>query len=106
MEARRQLLSVSGIGYETADSILLYALGKPIFVVDAYTRRIFLRHGLIEEDYGYEELRSFFEDAFEPDPVLYNEFHALLCNTGAVYCRRKPNCQNCPALKILGEPTI
>jgi endonuclease-3 related protein len=105
-EARRRLLSVSGIGYETADSILLYALGMPVFVVDAYTRRIFLRHGLIDETYGYEELRGIFEEAFAPDPVFYNEYHALLCHVGARFCRRKPDCAHCPALQILGEPTL
>jgi endonuclease-3 related protein len=106
IEARSQLLAVSGIGYETADSILLYALGMPVFVVDAYTRRIFLRHGLIGEECGYEDLRGLFEDTFSPDPVFYNEFHALLCQVGARFCRRKPDCANCPAWQMLGEPTL
>jgi len=106
LEARSLLLEVSGIGRETADSILLYALRKPIFVVDAYTWRILVRHGLAGEDWGYEELRALFENAFAPDPEFYNEFHALLCHTGAKYCRRKPDCPACPALKILGEPIL
>jgi endonuclease III related protein len=104
--ARRRLLSLSGIGYETADSILLYALGKPVFVVDAYTKRILTRHSLIGEDSNYEETRAYFEDALDPDPVLFNEFHALLCLTGAKYCRKKPLCDQCPAREILGEPIL
>lgn len=103
--ARARLLAIPGIGRETADSILLYALGMPVFVVDAYTKRIFLRHGLINGDCGYETLRGFFEDALNPDPVLYNEYHALLCHVGAVFCKPRPDCVNCPARVILGEAT-
>jgi len=106
LEARGKLLNLSGIGYETADSILLYALGMPIFVVDAYTKRILIRHSMIDEECGYEELRAFFEDALDPDPILYNEFHALLCLSGAKFCRKKPLCDQCPALEILGEPVL
>ena len=75
---RHQLLSVKGIGPETADGILLYALGMPTFVVDTYTYRIFSRHQLIDEDIGYEELRAYFMDHLPADPLLYNEYHALL----------------------------
>jgi len=103
--ARERLLGLPGIGYETADSILLYALGKPVFVVDAYTRRILSRHGLIERDCGYEPMRMFFEDALDPDAGLFNEFHALLCLLGARYCRKKPLCRECPARGVMGEPT-
>jgi endonuclease-3 related protein len=102
--ARRELLSVPGIGYETADSILLYALGMPVFVVDAYTKRILTRHHIVPEDCGYEELREFFEDRLEPDPVFFNEFHAQLCRLGAEYCRKRPRCGDCPARTVLGEP--
>ncbi len=105
-EARLRLLAVPGIGFETADSILLYALGMPVFVVDAYTKRIALRHGLVSEECEYEELRSLFERALDPDPSLYNEFHALLCHLGATHCRRKPDCGRCPARAILGEPAL
>lgn len=105
-EARRNLLALPGIGYETADSILLYALGKPVFVVDAYTKRICARHGMISGECGYEELRGYFEDALEPSAELFNEFHALLCRLGAEYCRRKPRCEGCPARELLGDPVV
>ena len=94
---RHQLLSVKGIGPETADSILLYALGMPTFVVDAYTHRIFSRHQLIDEDIGYEELRAYFMDHLPSDPLLYNEYHALLVRLGKEYCKKKnPRCDECP----------
>jgi endonuclease III related protein len=94
---RSQLLEVRGIGPETADSILLYALGMPTFVVDAYTHRIFFRHQLIEEDISYEDLRSFFMDHLPLDPGLYNEYHALLVRLGKDYCKKKnPRCEECP----------
>ncbi len=104
--ARERLLALNGIGFETADSILLYALGRPVFVVDAYTRRILSRHGLVERDCAYEPMRRFFEDAIEPDAALYNEYHALLCHLGAVYCRKKPLCGSCPARDVMGEPVL
>ena len=104
--ARRRLLALSGIGYETADSILLYALKKPVFVVDAYTKRILTRHGLAEPVWGYEDLRVFFEDVFEPDPDFYGEFHALLCLLGADACKRKPRCDECPVCNVLGKPVL
>jgi endonuclease-3 related protein len=94
---RPQLLEVKGIGPETADSILLYGLGMPTFVVDAYTHRIFSRHQLIEEDIGYDDLRSFFMDHLPLDPGLYNEYHALLVRLGKGYCKKKnPRCEACP----------
>lgn len=94
---RERLLGVKGIGPETADSILLYALGKPSFVVDAYTKRIMNRHALIHEDCHYEELRELFTDALPEDVGLYNEFHALLVRVGNRFCRpRKPLCDQCP----------
>jgi endonuclease-3 related protein len=94
---RQQLLSVKGIGPETADSILLYALGMPTFVVDAYTHRIFSRHQLIDEDISYEELRAYFMDRLPSDPQLYNEYHALLVRLGKEYCKKKnPRCEECP----------
>jgi len=94
---REELLAVSGIGPETADSILLYALGQPSFVADAYTRRILCRHGLTPEDAHYDELREFFMDVLEPDAAFYNEFHALLVRVGHHYCKPKsPLCGTCP----------
>jgi endonuclease III related protein len=94
---RSQLLSVKGIGPETADSILLYALEIPTFVVDTYTHRIFSRHRLIDEEIGYEDLRSFFMDRLPSDPKLYNEYHALLVRLGKDYCKKKnPRCEECP----------
>ena len=93
---REKLLGVSGIGPETADSILLYALGKPVFVVDAYTRRIMSRHGLVGKDVKYEELREFFEAHLPRDVTLFKEFHALLVKIGAQFCKKTPLCDECP----------
>jgi endonuclease-3 related protein len=93
---REKLLGVTGIGPETADSILLYALGKPVFVVDAYTRRILSRHGMVEQEVNYEELQRFFEEHLPRDVPLFKEFHALLVRTGAQFCKREPRCNECP----------
>jgi len=96
-KAREKLLSVSGIGPETADSILLYAGGLPIFVIDAYTKRILLRHGLATEEMGYPELQELFMRHLPPDPQLFNEYHALLVACGKNYCRpKRPLCKQCP----------
>ncbi|MHC1788820.1 endonuclease III domain-containing protein [Solidesulfovibrio sp.] len=100
--ARKRLLAVKGVGPETADSILLYGLGLPSFVVDAYTARICSRHGLVPEEAGYDELRELFMDALPPDVALYNEFHALLVRVGNAYCRpRAPRCETCPLERFL-----
>ncbi|MFP5221788.1 MAG: endonuclease III domain-containing protein [Acidobacteriota bacterium] len=94
---RGELLDVSGIGPETADSILCYALGMPSFVVDAYTRRILSRHGLLPEDADYEETRDFFMDVLDPDPALLGDFHAQLVCVGNRYCKtRNQLCDTCP----------
>ncbi len=93
---REQLLAVKGIGKETADSILLYALGMPTFVVDTYTYRVFTRHQLIEPEADYDELRDFCMWNLEEDIQLYNEFHALLVMVGKNHCKPKPKCQGCP----------
>lgn len=93
---RPALLSVKGIGPETADSILLYALSKPTFVIDAYTFRILSRHSLIPETYAYEELRQLFMDHVPGEVLLYQEYHALLVRLGKVWCRPKPQCDACP----------
>jgi len=97
LELREKLLGVHGIGPETADSILLYAGGKDIFVVDAYTRRILSRHGWVAEQAPYEEMRTLIESALPRDVSRYNEFHALLVNVGKNWCRpREPRCSQCP----------
>ncbi len=98
---REELLAIYGIGPETADSILLYALGKQTFVVDAYTRRIFIRHGWMTEKATYENIRQFFMTHLPRDIQLYNEFHALLVYVGNRFCRRKPMCDECPLKKYL-----
>jgi endonuclease III related protein len=93
---RDKLLSVKGIGPETADSILLYALGKPIFVVDAYTRRILLRHGMITGDASYGEVQDLFMNNLPLDVKLFNEYHALLVHLGKTSCKKDPKCAICP----------
>jgi endonuclease-3 related protein len=93
---RDGLLSVKGIGPETADSILLYAANRPVFVVDAYTFRILFRHAMVDESASYETLQSFFMDHLPDDSALFNEFHALIVQTGKSYCRRTPRCNECP----------
>jgi endonuclease-3 related protein len=102
-DLREQLLSVSGIGRETCDSIVLYAAGKPTFVVDAYTARVLLRHDLIDESADYEEIKETFESSLPADAALFNEFHALLVRVGKLYCRKRPRCESCP-LRVLFEP--
>jgi endonuclease III related protein len=99
---RERLLSVHGIGPETADSILLYAGKHPVFVVDAYTRRLLERHQLAMPTQGYEEIRQLFERSLPGDAALYNEFHALIVRTGKEYCRtRNPRCSECPLHSFL-----
>ncbi|MFH0877541.1 MAG: endonuclease III domain-containing protein [Candidatus Omnitrophota bacterium] len=94
---RRQLLSVNGIGPETADSVLLYALDKPIFVIDAYTRRIFSRHHLLKEDSDYQDIQDFFMRHLSPQGKLFNEYHALLVKCAKEFCRKsKAHCRECP----------
>ena len=92
---RRELLSLKGIGPETADSILLYAAGYPFFVVDAYTRRLSSRLGLAAEDATYAELQALFMDKLPSDSDLFNEYHALLVQHAVTYCRKKPRCDSC-----------
>ncbi len=98
---RRELLVLSGIGPETADSILLYAFHRPVLVVDAYTRRILSRHGFsLPPD--YEGLRRFLEARLPRSVPVYQEFHALLVAIGKRYCRRKPHCDHCPVAALWG----
>ena len=104
LELREKLLAVHGIGPETADSILLYAGHKNVFVIDAYTKRIFSRHGFVSADVPYEELRSKIEAALPRDVSRYNEFHALLVQVGKNWCRpRDPRCAECPLHPFLGD---
>lgn len=99
---RNRLLTVKGIGPETADSILLYAGGLPTFVVDAYTMRMLTRHCLLEEKSSYETVRRLFMDNIPPQPTLYNEFHALIVELGKNYChKRKPACESCPLHELI-----
>jgi endonuclease-3 related protein len=93
---RVRLLQVHGVGPETADSILLYALEKPVFVIDAYTKRILSRHILMEYDKSYEEFQKIFHSSLKKDVKLFNEYHALFVRLGKTYCRKKPICKGCP----------
>lgn len=93
---REELLSVKGIGRETADSILLYAFEKAVFVVDTYTARVMIRHGLIDHEADYEQLRDLFESNLPSNTKLYNDYHALLVQVGKKHCKPKPKCAGCP----------
>ncbi|MBN1913031.1 MAG: endonuclease III domain-containing protein [Candidatus Omnitrophica bacterium] len=94
---RQELLDVNGIGKETADSILLYALNKPVFVVDAYTKRILARHHFIKEDADYDKVQGIFRQNLKTDIRLFNEYHALLVKLGKDFClKRRPKCDTCP----------
>jgi endonuclease-3 related protein len=96
-ELRPRLLAVKGVGPETADCILLYALNLPSFVVDAYTARIMSRHLFLPEDAGYDELQAFFADVLPADPALFGEFHALIVRLGKTWCgRTRAKCETCP----------
>ena len=97
-DLRKKLLEIYGIGKETADSIILYAFEQPIFVIDAYTKRIFSRIGLISKKMKYDKIRKTFEDNLQKDRQLFNEYHALIVVHAKVYCKRKPLCKSCPLL--------
>jgi endonuclease-3 related protein len=101
---REQLLAINGIGPETADSILLYAVCKPTFVVDAYTHRIAVRHGWVEPEAGYEELKEYFESRLPEEVSVLNEMHAQLVTVGKRFCRpREARCDQCPLQPFLPE---
>jgi endonuclease-3 related protein len=103
-ELREELLGVSGIGPETADSILLYALNKPAFVVDSYTKRILSRHKLVGEGAAYGQVQELFTGSLRPDPKLFNEYHALLVRLAKDFCRsRRALCEACPLGKDHGK---
>ncbi|HIJ22569.1 MAG: endonuclease [Gammaproteobacteria bacterium] len=101
LQLRTALLEINGVGPETADDILLYAFERPVFVVDAYTRRIFQRGGWLQGKEHYEEVRNkvevYFSDQSESEQVrIYKEFHGLIVNHAKLYCRKKPQCEKCP----------
>lgn len=93
---RNELLDISGIGPETADSMLLYGFGRTVFVVDAYTRRIVERHRLVPIGASYDEIKSFFESNLKKSLKIFNEFHALIVRLGKTYCKTVPRCDECP----------
>jgi len=98
---RNEILGIKGIGPETCDSILLYALEKPVFVVDAYTKRVFSRHNIVDEDATYDEIQSVFEKNLNRDVKLFNEYHALIVQLAKDKCKnRKPVCETCPLFCI------
>ena len=97
---REELLTIKGVGRETADSILLYAFDRPIFVVDAYTARVVFRHELISPEADYEQLKELFESSLPADTPLFNEYHALLVRVGKEFCRPKARCPGCPLEKL------
>ena len=101
---REELIAVRGIGPETCDAILLYAGGKPSFVVDAYTRRLFSRLGLVREDDDYHQVRALFMNVLPPDVALFNEYHALIVEQCKRHCKKKPNCDGCPLRGICTLP--
>ncbi len=99
---REGLLGLNGIGPETADSIMLYSFGKQFFVVDAYTRRIFSRIGILTGEEGYEQIRDLFETNLPGDVLIYQEYHALIVEHGKRFCGKKPVCEGCPLETICG----
>jgi endonuclease-3 related protein len=97
---RKELLSIKGVGPETADSIILYAAEKPVFVIDAYTKRIFSRLGFCKADVSYDELQNLFHKNLKKNHKLFNEYHALIVELGKNYCRKKPLCSECILTKL------
>lgn len=104
-ELRAKLLRVKGIGEETADSILLYAGHKPVFVVDQYTRRIFARHALIDGSEKYQYIQGFIMDRLPADVLLFNQYHALIVNAGKQFCKKDPLCTECPLGRMRNRRT-
>ena len=99
-ELREALLATHGIGPETADSIMLYAAGRPVFVIDAYTRRTFSRMGFVPERDTYDGWQSLFVESLPPSAPLFNEYHALIVRLGKGACRKQPLCRDCPLSSI------
>ena len=105
-DLRGELLALSGIGPETADSILLYALDKPVFVVDSYTVRVLARHGLVDPDSTYHDVQAYFHERLSPDEADFKDFHAQFVEVGKRYCRKRaPLREGCPLYGVLGAPT-
>jgi endonuclease-3 related protein len=98
--AREKLLGIKGIGMETADSILLYAGSYPIFVVDAYTKRVFSRHHFFKHNATYQEIQDFFMENLPCNTYLFNEYHALIVELGKRICKKVPNCKECPIREL------
>ncbi len=101
---RKELLTINGVGKETADSIILYAAQKPIFVVDAYTKRVLSRHGLLPQDGEYDIVQDYFHSHLPRDTALFNDYHAQFVALGKHYCKTKPLCEECPLLEVLSSP--
>ncbi len=102
-ELRSELLSIYGIGPETADSIILYGANKPTFVIDRYTHRFLNRHGLCDSKYDYHKLQKLFINNLEPDVELFKEYHALIVCLGKNICKQKPLCKDCPLQYLFEE---
>jgi len=101
--SRQELLDIKGIGPETADSILLYALGRPFFVIDMYTKRIMSRIGLCDNKAGYDELQQMFHAQLPKDAEMFNEYHALLVELAKQHCMKKPSCNGCPVAGLCSQ---
>jgi endonuclease III related protein len=101
---RAELLSINGVGPETADSIVLYAAEKPLFVIDAYTKRILSRHGVLPLEKSYDDFRGLFTRVLPPDVPLYNQYHAMFVRVGNRFCRATPRCDACPLKGWRGVP--
>ena len=106
LRLREELLSVNGIGPETADSILLYAGEKPVFVIDAYTKRIFSRHGVLSYEKSYDEFQELFMRQLPRSVTLYNQYHGMFVNIGKDFCRKRPLCASCPLNGWRGVPPL
>jgi len=102
-ELRHELLAINGIGPETADDILLYACGKPVFVIDAYTKRILTRHGIVPHTATYHQMQELFHEHLPEDIQLYAEYHGLIVWTGKHFCKTKPQCAGCPLEPCLSK---
>ncbi len=99
---REQLMQIKGFGPETVDTILLYGGQRPTFIVDAYTRRILERHGLISPRLSYDEVQTLFHNSLDSDPAVFNEYHALLVGVGKTFCKKgNPDCHYCPLKSYL-----
>lgn len=102
-ELRTELLSINGIGKETADCMILYAANKPIFVIDAYTKRVLERHGIVGQDADYDSMQMIFHRNLKEDVALFNDFHAQFVAVGSRHCRRNAKCEGCPLEMLGGE---